>query len=57
MARWLQYVAKVYVAIWLRGYAATGQRDYKAKWSHGCVVTFLATGCYVATWLYGYLTT
>ena len=52
MARWVQYVAKVYMAIWLRGYAARCQRGYKAKWLHGCV-TFLAAGCYVATWLHG----
>ena len=40
MARWLQYVAKVYVATWLRRYAATCQRGYKAKWLHGCVLHF-----------------
>ena len=46
-----------YVATWLRGYAATCQPGYKAKWLHGCVVTFLATGCNVASCLHGYVAT
>ena len=46
-----------YVATWLRGYAATYQPGYKAKWLHGCVVTFLAAGCNVASCLHGYVAT
>ena len=42
---------------WLRGYAATCQRGYKAKCLHGCVVAFLAAGCNVASWLHGYVAT
>ena len=45
------------VATWLRGYAATCQPGYKAKWLHGCVVTFLASGCNVASCLHGYVAT